>query len=259
LYSYDYQLDAANATLNIIPLSHDLISVTGPFRLGFEMLNAGVPSVARDDDGITPGVNFIDEDTLGWLESSTLDLTGDWITRAVVTNQNLETSALGHDNWDELTLPAFQDGFLAGEIAAVRLEPDIPCPCLVQGVRLMFGGAAGSEPVTLHIWDDGGAVTPGTQLFSLPLVLEANGLALNVIDLSATPILVNGPFRVGIEFGSAGAPSVARDHDGTVPGRNFIRDDSPTWVDATTAGVTGDWIIRASIITSETMLNSGFE
>ncbi len=258
LYSYDYQLDAANATLNIIPLSQELISVTGPFRLGFEMLNAGVPSVARDDDGITPGVNFIDEDPRGWLESSTLGLTGDWITRAVVTNQNLETSALGHDNWDELTLPAFQDGFLAGEIAAVRLEPDIPCPCLVQGVRLMFGGAAGSEPVTLHIWDDGGAVTPGMQLFSLPLVLEANGLALNAIDLSATPILVNGPFRVGIEFGSAGAPSVARDHDGTVPSRNFIRDESPTWVDATTAGVTGDWIIRASIIT-ETMLNSGFE
>jgi len=258
LYSKEYQLDAANATLNIIPLSHDLISVTGPFRLGFEMLNAGVPSVARDDDGITPGVNFIDEDTLGWLESSTLDLTGDWITRAVVTNQNLETSALGHDNWDELTLPAFQDGFLAGEIAAVRLEPDIPCPCLVQGVRLMFGGAAGSEPVTLHIWDDGGLLAPGTELFSLPLVLEPNGLALNAIDLSTTPILVNGPFRVGIEFGSAGAPSVARDHDGTVPGRNFIRDDSPTWVDATTAGVTGDWIIRASIIT-ETMLSSSFE
>ena len=259
LYTHDFLgLPAANATLNIISLSQELISVSGPFRVGFEMLNGGLPSVARDDDGITAGVNFIDEDTLGWVESSTLGLTGDWITRAVVTNQNQETLALGHDNWDSLELPAFQDGFLAGEIAAVRLEPDIPCPCLIQGVRLMFGGAAGSAPVTLRIWEDGGLVTPGAELFSAALVLDANDVALNAIDLSATPVLVNGPFRVGIEFDNAGAPSVARDHDGTVPGRNYIFADGTTWVDATTESVPGDWIIRASII-PEIVLSSSFE
>jgi hypothetical protein len=259
LYTHDFlDLPAANATLNIIPLSQELISVSGPFRVGFELLNAGLPSVARDDDGITAGVNFIDEDTLGWQESSTLGLTGDWITRAVVTNQNQETLALGHDNWDALELPAFQDGFLAGEIAAVRLEPDIPCPCLIQGVRLMFGGAVGNAGVTLRIWEDGGLVTPGAELFSIPLILDANDVALNAIDLSSTPVLVNGPFRVGIEFDSAGAPSVARDHDGTVPGRNFIYTDGATWVDSTSEAVPGDWIIRASII-PEIVLSSSFE
>jgi len=260
LYTYDFlDLPAADATLYIMPLSQELIPpVNGPFRVGFEMLNGGLPSVARDDDGITPGVNFIEDDTPAWQESSTLGLTGDWITRAVVTNHNQETLALGHDNWDSLELPAFQDGFLAGEIAAVRLEPDIPCPCLIQGVRLMFGGAAGSAPVTLRIWEDGGLVTPGAELFSAPLVLDANDVALNAIDLSTTPVLVNGPFRVGIEFGSAGAPSVARDHDGTVPGRNYIFADGTTWVDATTEAVPGDWIIRASII-PEVVLSSSFE
>jgi len=258
LYEQDLQLAAANAALNIIPLGLEEITVEGPFRLGFEMLSAGLPSVARDDDGITPGVNFIDDTADGWVESGTKGLTGDWIMRALVTNQNLETSALGHDEWDALELPAFQDGFTANEIAAVRLEPDIPCPCVVTGVRLMFGGAPGSADVTLRFWDDSGLADPGSQLFSLPLTLTANDLALNAIDLSTTPVLVNGPFRVGVEFASAGAPSVARDHDGTVPGRNFIYNDSATWVDATTQGVTGDWIIRASII-PEAVFDSGFE
>jgi hypothetical protein len=259
LYGQDLQLAAANATLNIISLGLENIIVNGPFRLGFEMLNGGFPSVARDDGGITPGVNFIDDELDGWVESSTKGLMGDWITRAIVTNQNQESAVLGYDDWDALSLPAFQDGFVVGEIAAVRLEPDIPCPCLVTGVRLMFGGALGSDvPVTLHIWDDSGAITPGAGLLSVPLLLTANDLALNAIDMSTTPVSVSGPFRVGLEFGAAGAPSVARDHDGTVPGRNFILNDSAVWVDATAEGVTGDWIIRASII-PEAVFNSSFE
>ena len=243
--------------LNIIPLGLEEITVNGPFRLGFEMLSAGFPSVARDDDGITPGVNFIDDALDGWVESGTKGLTGDWITRAVVTNQNLETSVLGYDDWDALSLPAFQDGFEVGEIAAVRLEPDIPCPCLVTGVRLMFGGAPGSDvPVTLRIWDDSGAVIPGAGLLSMPLMLTANDLALNAIDLSAAPVPVNGPFRVGLEFSNPGAPSVARDHDGTVPKFHFER--QPDLGRCDEQGVTGDWIIRASVI-PQVVFNSGFE
>jgi hypothetical protein len=258
IYSQDMQLAAADAALNIIPLALEEIVVNGPFRVGFEMLNAGFPSVARDDDGITAGVNFIDEQTLGWVDSGSLGVTGDWIVRAAVTNQDLETASLGYDDWDAITLPAFQGGFVAGEIAAVRLVPDIPCPCVVQGVRLMFGGAPGNAPVTLRIWQDGGAVAPGAEVYSVPLVLAANDLALTALDLSAAGVVVSGPFRVGIEFGAAGAPSVARDHDGILPGLNFIFDDSATWSDATSSAVAGDWIIRATIV-PETLFSSGFE
>lgn len=257
LHTQDFSL-AANSTLNIIPLGLESIFVNGPFRVGFEMLNAGFPSVARDDDGITAGVNFINDETDGWVESSSKGLLGDWISKAVVTNQNLETSVLGYDNWNELPFPVFQEGFTAGEIAAVRLVPATPCPCVVQGVRLMFGGAEGNASVTLRIWEDGGGLNPGAEVYSSPMVLTANSQALNAIDLSSEGILVNGPFRVGIEFAAAGAPSVARDHDGTVPGRNFIYTDDPAWVDATTEGVTGDWIIRASVI-PDIVFDSGFE
>jgi hypothetical protein len=258
LHSQDMQLAAAGAALNIIPLGLEGITVNGPFRLGFEMLNGGFPSVARDDDGITAGVNFIDEAVLGWVESGSLGLAGDWIMRAVVTNQNLETSALGYDDWDALVLPAFQDGFLAGEMAAARLQPDIPCPCLVKGVRLMFGGAPGPASITLRIWEDPGGLAPGVEVYAAVKILDGHSLALSTIDLSTETILVNGPFRVGIEFSQSGAPSVARDHDGTAPGRNFIFNDGAAWVDATTESVPGDWIIRASII-PDLVMSSGFE
>ena len=81
---------------------------------------------------------------------------------------------------------------------------------------------------------------------------------MTALDLSGAGVVVSGPFRVGIEFGAAGAPSVARDHDGILPGLNFIFDDSATWSDATSSAVAGDWIIRATIV-PELLFESGFE
>lgn len=258
IYSDNLELASAGAAMNIIPLALEQIVVDGPFRLGFEMLQAGFPSVARDDDGITAGVNFIDEASLGWVDAAGQGLSGDWIMRAVVTNKNLETAALGYDDWDSVSLPVFQDGFTAGEMAAVRLEPGIPCPCVITDLRLMFGGAGGDSSVILRIWDDVGTLEPGIELYSSATSLEANDLSLNRIALTPAGVPVNGPFRIGIEFSSGGVPSVARDHDGTVPGRNFIYDEGGNWADATTQGVPGDWIIRA-IVVPQVLFESGFE
>ena len=258
LFSHDYELEAAGATLNLIPLGLEEITVNGPFRLGFEMLDGGLPAVARDDDGITAGVNFIDDESDGWVESSTKGLAGDWIMRALVTAQDEVTTVLGYDNWSDLGLPTFQGGFEVGEIAAVRLTPGIACPCRVLGLRLMFGGAEGEVPVILRIWEDGGAVNPGTEAWSGPMMLSGSDVALTSIDLTAENIVVSGPFRVGIEFGQAGPPSIARDHDGLQPGLNFIFLDSASWVDAGDEAVLGDWIIRATVAPEIIML-SGFE
>jgi hypothetical protein len=248
IYSDDLELASAGAAINFIPLALEEISVDGPFRLGFEMLNGGFPAVARDDDGIHAGLNFIDDETLGWVESGTLGLLGDWIMRAAVTNQNLEVANLGFDDWDAFVLPAFQDGFVIDEIAAVRLEPNIPCPCLIRDVRLMFGGADGPASVTVHIWEDGGVLTPGPLLYSDSHMINPNLLSLRTIDLQNEGIEINGPIRVGIKFDNAGLPSVARDHDGILPGNNFIFTDGDEWVDATSESVPGDWIIRARIV-----------
>ena len=112
----------------------------------------------------------------------------------------------------------------------------------------MFGAAAGPVATTLRIWEDVGTVVPGAEVYSAGLMLDGNDLALAVVDLSAAPVLVNGPFRIGLEFSQAGLPSVARDHDGIAPGSNFVRDDVDGWLDSTDLGIPGDWIIRASVI-----------
>jgi hypothetical protein len=52
--------------------------------VGIEFQHGSAPSVAADDDGITAGRNFIDTIGVGWVESSTVGVSGDWILRSTV-------------------------------------------------------------------------------------------------------------------------------------------------------------------------------
>jgi hypothetical protein len=141
-----------------------------------------------------------------------------------------------------------QQGFVAGEIAASRfVAPDAGRRLLE--VQLFFGGATGSRDVTIKVWDDtSGALAPGAMLFEGDFTLTASDSNLSSIDLSGSNITVPAQFRVGIEFQHRGTPSVARDGDGTyMPNRNFIYADIGQWLQSSTFGVTGDWIIRAVV------------
>jgi len=142
----------------------------------------------------------------------------------------------------------FQAGFVAGEVGAVRLTPPGPFPMKVKEVTLLFGGATGQVQIMLRIYDDAaGTLNPGTELFSNTYLVDASNAALQLIDLSAENILVNGPFRVGIEMTQAGLPSIARDEDGNINGSlNFINSTSG-WAESQTFGLTGDWVIRAVV------------
>ena len=69
-------------------------------------------------------------------------------------------------------MAAFQDGFLVGETAAVRLFPDGPCPCPVDRIQFLFGGAAGTHEVVLHVWDDSAETDlPGPELYAATIQL----------------------------------------------------------------------------------------
>jgi hypothetical protein len=85
LFVGDYLVTAANNALQEIDLVAEQIMVTGPFRVGIEFTHNGLPSIARDNDGIAAGRNFILAQGLGWFDSTIFGLTGDWIIRAGVT------------------------------------------------------------------------------------------------------------------------------------------------------------------------------
>jgi hypothetical protein len=247
LYSTTIAVTGSNEFMQEVDISAVGLMISGPVRVGLEFSHAGLPSVARDDDGIQPDRNFIDETTLGWVESSTQGLTGDWIIRGVLDTVTAPGGTLvNNDTWIPGQPVAFQGGFLAGETAAVRLTPPGPCPCPVERIQFLFGGAAGTHDVTLHIWDDSaGTVVPGSELYAATFTLAGSDEFMQEIDISVLGLMVNGPFRVGLEFSHAGPPSVARDTDGIQPDRNFIDDLGSGWVESSTQGLTGDWIIRA--------------
>jgi hypothetical protein len=87
LFSHTYLITASSTALQSIDLTAENIVISGDIRVGVEMVDGGLPSIARDDDGtIDASVNFILASGLGWAESNTYGLTGDWIIRAVVSD-----------------------------------------------------------------------------------------------------------------------------------------------------------------------------
>lgn len=245
LYNTTLQLTGSNEFLQEVLIGGAGLMIDGPVRIGLEFTHSGLPSVARDDDGILPDRNFIDASGTGWAESSTFGLLGDWIIRAVIDAEPVVGEGLlANDGWVSGEVAVFQGGFVAGETAAVRLLPDGPCPCPITKVRFLFGGAVGTHDVTLRIWDDGAlADAPGAELYATSLQLTGSDEIMQEIDIGVAGVEVSGPFRVGLEFTHAGFPSIARDDDGITADRNFI--DASGWAEASTFGVTGDWIIRA--------------
>jgi hypothetical protein len=144
-------------------------------------------------------------------------------------------------------------------MAAARFVPTASCPCLVDRVRILYGGLAGTRTVRVRIWEDGsGSPAPDAERFNDAVELSAANDVLQVIDLRDGPIAVEGPFRVGIEFLDDGFPSIARDTDGNQqPETNYLFIGS-SWADASDFGVSGDLIIRASLQTDE-VFKDGFE
>jgi hypothetical protein len=247
LYHSTLQLTGSDEFMQEVPIGGVGLMIDGPVRVGLEFTHSGLPSVARDDDGILPDHNFIDASGSGWAESSTFGLLGDWIIRAVVDAQPVQGEGLlANDGWLSGEVAAFQGGFVAGETAAVRLVPSGPCPCPITKVRFLFGGDTGTHDVTLRIWDDAALTdAPGAELYATTLQLTGSDEILQEVDIGVAGVEVNGPFRVGLEFTHAGLPSVARDDDGITPDRNFIDAAGSGWAEASTFGVSGDWIIRA--------------
>ncbi len=249
LFAGDYELTASNTALQDVDLTGAGVQVSGPFRVGIEFQHDGLPSVARDVDGIGAGRTFIEVQGFGWADAALFGVTGDWVLRAGVQPvAGGGGTVVQNDSFGPGQSVAFQGGFVAGETAAARLVPAGPFPLQLNAVRFLFGGAGGTRTVTLHVWADAASTwAPGAELYVGDYTLTAADDALQEIDLSALGLLVSGPFRVGLEFQHSGLPSVARDGGGITADRNFVEITGSGWLDAAVVGITGDWVIRAVV------------
>lgn len=163
-----------------------------------------------------------------------------------------QTVNLQLDNYTSGSDKAFQAGFVTGESAEVTLGP-INNTFQVTSVQFLFGGK-GSTPfsrdVVLKIYKDIGVGTPGALLHSATYAIAASDDVLQQINLTDQNIVVNGggSIRVALEMTAGGLPSVAVDKDGTISATgNWIKTGA-SWVTAASMGLTGDFIIRATVV-----------
>ncbi len=160
-------------------------------------------------------------------------------------NDGLQTGQMG----------AAQGGFVAGEIAASRfVAPDAGRTLLK--VQLLYGGATATRTITLRVFDDtAGTLDPGSPLYTGDFQLTGSNDALQEIATTDMQVVVPAQFRVGIQFGDGcpaapqpcGAPSVVSAQDTIDPTKNFIFAIPGGWISSQTAGVSGNWVIRAFV------------
>jgi len=147
----------------------------------------------------------------------------------------------------ESGMAAFEAGFGVNDIGASRFNAPDATRQLIK-VHLLFGGDTATKTITLKVYDDtAGTDAPGAELASADFQLTGSNSALQELDVTAMNIMVPAQFRVGILFPYMGAPALARDNDGITANRNFIYDPSIGWRQSSLFGVTGDWILRATV------------
>lgn len=85
LRSQDYPVTGSNTGWQEIDLTAAPVSIAAgsKVRIGLIFQHTGLPGVARDEGGITPGRNFIYTSS-AWGKAEASSITGDWIIRAEI-------------------------------------------------------------------------------------------------------------------------------------------------------------------------------
>jgi hypothetical protein len=163
---------------------------------------------------------------------------------------------LSNDAWGKSGAVFFQGGFAMGECWASTFVPEPEhYPFDIIGARMVVGGEdAGSADFSIAIWsvDDDGQ--PLEELSVGTANISGDDDALDTVPLDAigvqVPTVTRGEFALVVCFTEHGGfPGIAADGDGlTHASRNWIRLEDGTWTNAADQGVSGDWIVRATIL-----------
>ena len=156
---------------------------------------------------------------------------------------------LQNDGFNHNGQVAFQGGFVQGECWASTYVPDACGYDLGSVLVLVGGGDAGNVDFKVAVWDVDSSGKPSKELGSAPVTITGASDVLSEIPLTALalPTRDGTPFAIAIcHVSHDGPPSIGADTDGITPARNWIYTGGQ-WVEASTLGVSGDWIMRAKI------------
>lgn len=153
---------------------------------------------------------------------------------------------------------AVQAGFVKNEIAAsVFTVPAADGVVFIREVRVVIQNALGlntGRKCSVHIYSAGGP-NPGIPRYSSPILTFLPGE--DIIDVSVAKLEYSAgqTFSVGVKFeedaGLTGLTSVVTDTNGIQSGKNLIYTIPPSaWQPAESAGITGDFAIRAVVTTN---------
>lgn len=147
--------------------------------------------------------------------------------------------------------------FVAGEEAgSVFNLPPEDFPIEITAIGIGYGSQIGGQPQALeqsiHVYG-AGLPNPGAPIFSLDGPQLFDGV-INEFDIDILPgslVVDSGPFTVTLEFfeDNVGDPfkgTAVHDGNGCQFGKNVIRTDTGSWIDACGAGLSGDWVFTVT-------------
>ncbi|MFN0207766.1 MAG: hypothetical protein ACKVS6_15770 [Planctomycetota bacterium] len=153
---------------------------------------------------------------------------------------------------------AVQAGFAKNEIAlSVFTVPPSDGVVFIREVRVIIQNALGlntPRKCSVHIYSNGGP-NPGLPRYSSPVLTFLPGE--DIVDVSVAKLEYSSgqTFSVGVKFeedaGLTSLTSVVTDTNGIQAGKNLIYAIPPSaWQTAESAGITGDFGIRAVVTTN---------
>ncbi len=149
--------------------------------------------------------------------------------------------------------------FAAGEEAAVWLTS--PCDGDIVGFQIFWkslaGGTQPSIEDSIKIYEASeNFPAPGALIDELLAPVLSDGFLNEFRDVDGVPITIpvaaGESFVVSLKFfnsnaGNVAAASIGSDSSGCQSGLNTIRLNNGSWLNACSAGVSGDWVIRAIV------------
>ncbi|MGQ0553171.1 MAG: hypothetical protein ACT4PU_08110 [Planctomycetota bacterium] len=166
-----------------------------------------------------------------------------------------------NDNLSNGGTAALQLGFVTNETAAAVLAAAPgQYPITLKELQVYVEKhpllPQASMTVKLYVWStatiSGSSPSLGSAVYASPnLSFTAGGF--NIWDVSASNIVLNGPFTVGAQIiatGPAGSPSFVTDSNGCQGGKNWVRQTNGVWANLCSFGVSGDLAIRAKASTA---------